>query len=133
MRSSTARSLSLVAGAVLILATGCGNPITPAQKRAILDLQERGAKINFRGSGYEVILNNTNITDEDLKNVVQLEDVRAVDLSNTEITDEGLKKFEKLKSLETVTVANTKITPEGIERLEKALPKAKVYLERTPN
>ena len=130
MRLSTTRKLSLVA--LLILATGCGNPISPAQKRAILNLQERGGQINFRGSGYEVILNKTTVTDEDLENVVQLEDVSALDLSNTEITDAGLKKLEKLESLEMVTVFNTKATPEGIERLEKALPKAKVFLERAP-
>ena len=35
-------------------------------------------------------------------------------------------------SLEVVTVANTRATPMGIERLQKALPKAKVFVDRTP-
>ena len=133
MQRSTTRSLRLVAGALLIFVTGCGDPYTPAQKQAIMKLQERGARILFRGNGFEVILNQTSATDADLQYVAQLKHVKALDVSNTQITDDGLKHLEKLDSLEVVTLDNTKVTPEGVERLSKALPKTQVFLERAPN
>lgn len=116
--------LLIACALILISMPGCGGGLTPQQKQAIKNLQNRGAKINFRGSGYEVLLRDTPAGDAEMQLVLEIGNVTALNIDQTQVTDEGVKLLEQVKTLELIRIANTKATPEGIASLRKALPKA---------
>ena len=129
-RARLAFAALLVTATVLCAALGGCNPLTQTQKDSILKLQEHGAKINFRGSGYEVLLTNCpEGTDDDMKHVAALGNVTVVDIRGTSLTDAGLKHLEAVEPLQTVRLTHTMITRDGIARFQKARPKA-VIAER---
>jgi len=107
----------------LLIISGCGTPLTPEQKQAILKLQERGGRVNYRGTGFEVILTGTQVTDDDLVHIKPLGNVKILDIRGTQITDAGLVHLHGVTSLETVKLQGTKVTREGVKKLQEALPK----------
>ena len=48
--------------------------------------------------------------------------VTILNMDNTQITDEGLKELAKLQKLESLSVIGTKVTKAGVAELKKALP-----------
>ena len=64
----------------------------------------------------------TKITDESLKDVAKLQQLKWLKLINTQVTDEGLKEVAKLQQLETLDLGETKVTEAGVAELKKALP-----------
>jgi hypothetical protein len=71
-------------------------------------------------------LENTKITDEGLSHLKGLTNLEYLNLYNTQVTDAGLKNLEGLKSLKSLYLWQTKVTPEGVESLKKALPKCEI-------
>ena len=48
-------------------------------------------------------------------------------LDDTDITDEGLKELAKLQKLTSLGLYNTKVTKAGVAELRKALPNCRIY------
>jgi hypothetical protein len=65
---------------------------------------------------------NEDVTDETLKHLEGLKDLRELDLNNTQITDEGLAVLAKLPKLRSLRLANTKITADGFQKHLAQLP-----------
>ena len=71
------------------------------------------------GNVIELILADTQITDEGLKEVVKLQNLRVLSLIDTQITDAGLKDVAKLKNLEGLYLRRTKVTDAGLKEVAK--------------
>ena len=67
-------------------------------------------------------LENTKIGDEGLTHLKSLSNLEYLNLYATQVTDDGLKNLEGLKNLKSLYLWQTKVTPEGVEALKKALP-----------
>ena len=62
------------------------------------------------------------ITDEGLKSIANMTELRKLQLDGANVTDTGLKHLSGLKNLTDLTLSNTKVTDAGMETLSK-LPK----------
>ena len=60
------------------------------------------------------------LTEADLGNVIELI------LADTQITDEGLKEMAKLQKLKMLRIRGTKVTKAGVAELKKALPNCQI-------
>ena len=67
----------------------------------------------------KLYLDHTKITDESLKDVAKLQNLRHLYLKNTQITDEGLKDVAKLQKLKLLFLIDTKNTDAGLEDFDK--------------
>jgi len=67
-------------------------------------------------------MDNTQITDEGLKELAKLQQLEELYMYRTQITDAGLKEIAKLQKLESLSVIGTKVTEAGVAELKKALP-----------
>jgi hypothetical protein len=65
-------------------------------------------------------------TDDALKGIECLRNLRILVLSSGRITDAGLKRVEQLSRLKTLCLNETKVTEEGVMKLRKALPNCKI-------
>jgi hypothetical protein len=71
-------------------------------------------------------LQNTKITDSDLKEVAKLKSLMFLFLNNTKVTDATLKELAKLQNLEVLDLDGTKVTKAGVAELKKALPNCEI-------
>ena len=73
---------------------------------AIQRIEERGGWVvrDPKGTVTEVSLERTWATDNDIDFVVELKDVKKLDLSFTYVTDKGIKKLQQLQQLEDLTL-----------------------------
>jgi hypothetical protein len=71
-------------------------------------------------------LENTRIGDEGLTHLKNLANLEYLNLYATQVTDSGLKNLEGLKKLKSLYLWQTKVTPEGVESLKKALPQCDI-------
>lgn len=122
----SARPVLAAACLLVILASGCGQSVSPEQKQAITDLQRLGARVNYRGGGYEVDLKDTAAEDRHLEHLTKIANLKAIDLRGTSITDAGLEHLREIKTLEFVDFSRTRITDEGVQSLQKSLPEAQL-------
>ena len=76
-------------------------------------------------------LSATKITDEGLKDVAKLRNLKFLDLTETQITDAGLKEVAKLQKLEQLYLIGTKITDAGLMDLAKLQKLKRLALNRT--
>jgi hypothetical protein len=67
-------------------------------------------------------LENTKIGDGGLAHLKDLSNLEYLNLYGTQVTDSGLSQLEGLKNLKSLYLWQTKVTPEGVEKLKKALP-----------
>jgi hypothetical protein len=67
-------------------------------------------------------LENTRIGDAGLAHLKNLSSLEYLNLYGTQVTDSGLSELEGLKHLKSLYLWQTKVTPEGVEKLKKALP-----------
>ncbi len=112
----------LLISAVCVALGGCAEAMPPEHKAAVLRMQGLGGKVLFAEGGYRLNMQNSRITDEDLKDLHKVQNLKGLDLQGARITDEGLQEIAKLKSLVSVTLTGTPTTPEGREALRKARP-----------
>ena len=61
-----------------------------------------------------VWLDDSDVTDEDLRNLKGLSELRRIDLSGTRITDKGLAELLVFPNLTNVEVTNTQVTLDGL-------------------
>jgi hypothetical protein len=79
---------------------------SPAVAYAIERIEQRGGWVvrDKDGKVSEVSLERTWSTDNDIDFVVELKDIRKLDLSFTYVTDKGIKKLQRLQQLEDLTL-----------------------------
>ena len=65
-----------------------------------------------------LILGFTKVTDAGLAHIEQLSQLRGLDLMNTSVTDAGIKHIKSLCSLEFLTLDNTQLTDAGLEQIK---------------
>ena len=80
----------------------------------------------------ELLLDNTGMTDADLKKLVELKRLSFLRLSYTPITDMGLKEVAKLTSLKELVLDGTKITDMGLKEVAKLTQLSTLVLDDTP-
>lgn len=71
-------------------------------------------------------LENTKIGDAGLTHLKGLTSLQYLNLYGTQVTDSGLEQLEGLKNLKALYLWQTKVTPAGVEKLKKALPKCDI-------
>ena len=67
-------------------------------------------------------LENTKIGDAGLSHLKDLTNLEYLNLYGTQVTDSGLSQLEGLKKLRALYLWQTKVTPAGVDSLKKALP-----------
>ena len=72
--------------------------------------------IAFRTDTIVLQMANADVTDETLRYLIGLKQLRELDLNNTQVTDAGLKKLSELPKLRDLRLARTKITDEGFRQ-----------------
>lgn len=122
LHAGNRRAGLILAAMLCAVLAGCAEPMPPEHVATISRMQGMGGKVMFVEGGYRLSMQNTRITDEDLKDLHKVEKLVSLELQNTQITDEGLKEIAKLKSLAGVMLAGTPTTREGREALRKARP-----------
>ena len=103
------------------------DPIVEKAIRKSLKKPEGGLTEADLGNVIELILADTQITDEGLKDLAMLHNLRVLSLIDTQITDAGLKDLAKLQKLRGLELQGTKATAEAAAELSKALPNCKIY------
>lgn len=58
--------------------------------------------------------NRPDVTDDTMKLLADLPDLRELDVNDTAITDAGLERIAALPKLETLRIARTKVTADGV-------------------
>jgi hypothetical protein len=59
----------------------------------------------------QLSLQNTDITDEDLRDIVRIESLNSLDLSNTRLTNEGIQSLASLKNLQELSILGFPLSP----------------------
>ena len=72
-------------------------------------------------------LNDTDLTDDDLKHLKGLTGLYWLYLNDTQITDSGLVYLQGLTELRHLHLYGTKVTEEGVYNLKEDLPVCKIY------
>ncbi len=68
-----------------------------------------------------------NVTDEGLKELASLKNLRNLGLVGTKVTDKGLKELTQFKHLKRLYLRRTiRVTDAGLKELQKALPDCKI-------
>ena len=73
-------------------------------------------------------LENTKITDAGLTHLKTLTNLEYLNLYGTQVTDSVASELEGLKNLRALYLWQTKVTPDGVEKLKKALPQCQVNI-----
>lgn len=77
-----------------------------------------------------VRLDNANVTDADLKRLQplleSLPNLELLQLSESAVTDEGLRHLVELQNLRDLYLWKTAVTPEGVAELQRALPQCAI-------
>jgi hypothetical protein len=75
----------------------------------------------------DVGLGSTKVTDAGVKHLTKLKNLTNLNLNFTKVTDASVNELAKLEKLTTLGVQFTQMTPEGITKLQAALPKCKIH------
>jgi len=116
----------LLVAAVCLALGGCAEDLPPEHKATLSHMQGLGGKVMFAEGGYRLNMQNSRITDNDLKELHKIQNLKGLDLQGSRITDEGLKEIVKLTSLANVVLSGTPTTREGREVLRKVRPDLEV-------
>ena len=76
-------------------------------------------------------LTSAKISDENLRELTKLTQLKSLYLNNTKITDVSLKEIAKMKQLTKLDLRATKVTKRAMIQLKNALPKCKIYSNPT--
>jgi len=71
-------------------------------------------------------LENTKITDAGLAHLKNLQNLEYLNLYGTAVSDAGLTDLQGLKNLKALYLWQTKVTPTGVEQLKTALPNCQI-------
>jgi hypothetical protein len=93
-----------------------GQPITDADLPGIAHVLQQNPRFQF------LDLTRTKVTDQGLKHLQGLANLRTLLLSHVAVTDAGVEELKKLKQLEYLELNGTKMTAAGLKALKQALP-----------
>jgi hypothetical protein len=79
-----------------------------------------------------LILDENPITNEGLKELATLKQLRTLSLKNTEISDDGMIHVKELKFLSTIYLSKTKVTDIGLHELVELTELELIALDETP-
>lgn len=74
-------------------------------------------------------LSGTNVSDEDLKPLKDLDRLRVLRLNGTKISDNALSSLRQLKDLKVLNLKNTRVTRIGVIELNNFLPNTRIITE----
>jgi hypothetical protein len=77
-------------------------------------------------------LGGTNVTDDQLKLLVELKNLRSLRLNQTAVGDAGLKHIGQMKSLRYLCLGGVVATPEGVKQLKRDLSDLQLGYSRRP-
>jgi Leucine-rich repeat (LRR) protein len=105
---------------VCIASAGCSSDLP--EDRAAQSIANMGGRVNRSESAsgkavVEAVLSCTNMTDDGLKTLSPMKDLRRLDLSATKVTDSGLKELAKFKNLEYLDLSYTAVSNAGLKDL----------------
>jgi hypothetical protein len=140
------------AAIVIASLTGCSSG--QAENIAITELEKKGGTVigepTPAGISYRLNLNNSSVTNDDLKliadisnvevlwlygtkvtdagmvHVGELDQLKFLDLKGSQLTDVGLAHLTACKSLEVLSIVGTTVTAEGLSKFKQALPNCKI-------
>ena len=72
-------------------------------------------------------LSYTRVTDAGIKELAKSQQLGTLFLTDTQITDAGLKDVTKLHKLKMLRIRGTKVTKAGVAEFKKALPNCRIY------
>ncbi len=76
-------------------------------------------------------LENTGISDENLKLISSFENLRLLNLPKNDISDVGIQELAKLKNLNSLNVYNTQVDYDGVSKLLELAALKKIYVWNT--
>jgi len=103
--------------------------VAPQDEAAVSLLTKRGGSLAKSGRDRRVVslnLSDTGVTDDDLRVVATLSELRRLDLTHTRISDAGLRHLAPLKKLEYIDVSHTRVTDNGVQILGSQHPRLKM-------
>jgi hypothetical protein len=112
--------------AALVAVVGCGGGLTPEHQAAFTEIQRIGGKIDFSEGGYRVDLASTQVSDEDLKLLKHIANLKEVDLRDTLISDKALPHLQAITTLEFISLERCGMSRDAIEQLKKSMPDVNV-------
>src|SRR5262249_52007664 len=120
---ATMTTRHLVIGLALLL-TPAAARADDAADQAVKTIEALGGKLTRDEKvpdkpGVAVNLHDSKVTDDDLKDLAGLKQLRALDLSENNITDAGLKHLAALPQLQTLNLRWTYVTDAGMKELAK--------------
>ncbi len=74
----------------------------------------------------ELFLHSTSVTDKALDSIGNLQSLQMLHLASTQITDQSLENIAQLKNLREIFLNETQVTEAGIARIRQRLPQTKV-------
>lgn len=98
------------------------NPIKPMDLKLLANIDEQLIWLD---------LSNSQLTDESLEKIGQLENLIKLNLSGNPITDEGIQHLTKLTHLESLNLYKTNVTQGVLELVPKLTRLQKIYLWQT--
>lgn len=142
------RILTVTALCVAISALGCGVSDPPDVSRSSAEMTLRhGGSLRIAGKTAEVkdlsglpeddfsieriVLNDTNVTDDDLQQLQGLANLKYLGLYGANVTDAGLEHIVGLPSLEELELSYTQVTDAGLSKLKQIKTLKKLYLNGT--
>ncbi|MGE3317487.1 MAG: hypothetical protein AB7O26_20425, partial [Planctomycetaceae bacterium] len=124
---------------------GCGGTDPPEATKATANwVMQLGGSVRLPGKtqnvksvdelpeeGYQierVILNETKVKDDDLKQLAGLKNLRSLSLYRTDVTDSAVDHILPLSRLEELELSYTRVTDEGISKLRNMPRLQKLFL-----
>jgi hypothetical protein len=151
------RSTALTS-ALLVIVSGCGSDLPPAEADAVSKLEAAGAKVKKSEDDGKVTFvdfttvqdvpsaiihvkalpdvetlnfNGPNTGDDELAHLAGLSGLKVLALANTSITDKGLAHVAGLSKLERLTLNNCNVTDEGLIHLQNLKNLKQLHLNGT--
>jgi imidazolonepropionase-like amidohydrolase len=100
-------------------ATKISGSMEAEEKRAATEIEKLGGKVEFNAyrEVVKVDLNNTKITDADLKHLEKFTELEWLDLRITPVTDEGVAHLTGLRKLKFLNLFRTNLSDKGLASL----------------
>jgi hypothetical protein len=135
----------IILALLALVAAGCGRSDPPATTTETAGwVMALGGTVRLPGKtkdvtktadlpkeGYQldrIMLNDTKVKDDDLKQLAGLNSLRSLSLYRTEITDKAIDHILAVPNLEELELSYTRVTDEGISRLRTMRSLKKLFL-----
>ncbi|MDP0490817.1 MAG: c-type cytochrome domain-containing protein [Verrucomicrobiota bacterium JB023] len=116
------RFVSVDSEELVFNAAGIGQDFTDAQLAELEPVAEALVELN---------LMETAVSDEGMKTVAKMTNLRRLMLNETEIGDQGVKNFASLPNLESLTLFGAPVGDEGVRSLAETKTLKRIYLDGT--